>query len=87
MTRPDTNPNNSQVAQINKFLQTQLQAKGYKSITAVEAARWLDNTGLLTDSPSRPGRPLRELMRAKRITGQRQTPERPNGRWFVDKVK
>jgi hypothetical protein len=32
---------------------------------AVEAAHWLDAAGLLADSPSRPGLPLRNMLRRR----------------------
>jgi len=46
----------------------------------VEAATWLDRAGLLKDSTDRPGKALRELLRAGKILGQRQD---PNRRWFI----
>jgi hypothetical protein len=52
-------------------------------VTAVEAAGWLDEAGLLSDSPHRPGLPLRNLLREQRIRGQRQE---PNRRWFIDRT-
>jgi hypothetical protein len=57
---------------INAYVQEQLRIQGEGSVTAVEAARWLDNAGLLNDSASRPGLPLRNLMRDGLIKGQRQ---------------
>ena len=69
---------------INEFLQNQLKQKGLNTISANEAASWLDRAGLLKDSPTRPGKPLRDLLRAKKIIGGRQE---PNRRWFIDRVK
>lgn len=68
---------------INSHIQQQLRVRGQKSTTAVEAARWLDEAGLLKDSSSRPGKPLRDLLRANRVTGQRQE---MNSRWFIDRI-
>ena len=67
---------------INVYLQQQLRIRGLDSATAVEAARWLDEAGLLKDSPHRPGLPLRNLLRGGRILGQRQE---VNHRWFIDR--
>ena len=43
---------------------------------------WLNKTGLLKDSATRPGKPSRDLLRSKQIVGQRQE---ANKRWFIDK--
>lgn len=67
---------------INDHLQDQLRIRGRNEVTAVEAARWLDEAGLLKDSDHHPGLPLRNLLRANQIVGQRQE---ANGRWFIDK--
>lgn len=71
------------VAAINHFLQQQLRLRDRTEVAAVEAARWLDAAGLLADAKIRPGLPLRDLLRAGLITGQRQ---QPNRRWFIDSV-
>ncbi|MBE0448303.1 MAG: hypothetical protein IBX64_09445 [Actinobacteria bacterium] len=68
---------------INGFLQGRLRDWDKSEVTAVEAAQWLDNAKLLSDSDSRPGRPLRDLLRKGLIVGQRQE---LNGRWFIDRV-
>lgn len=52
-------------------------------VPAVEAAHWLDQAGLLRDSEIRHGLPLRNLLRAGLIVGQRQE---PNRRWFIDRA-
>ena len=49
-----------------------------------EAARWLDKAGLLTDRKG--GLPLRNLLRAGRIAGQQQRPDKKNGRWFIRRL-
>lgn len=71
-----------EIGSINRFLQLVLELKGDRSATAVEAARWLDCVGLLKDSESRPGKPLRDLLRDGKIQGQRQE---ANSRWFIDR--
>ncbi len=68
---------------IGTFLQDELRRRGALEVPAVEAASWLDQAGLLKDSKHRPGRPLRNLLRAGQIPGQRQE---ANGRWFVDRI-
>lgn len=71
------------VDMINSFIQAQLKERDMNEIAAVEAARWLDEAGLLPDSQDRPGKPLRDLMRQEQIAGQRQE---LNGRWFIDRL-
>lgn len=71
------------VRAINQFLQRELRRRERTEVAAVEAARWLDQAGLLADSKIRPGLPLRDLLRAESITGQRQE---ANRRWFIGRV-
>jgi hypothetical protein len=71
------------VEKINRYLQFLLQLKEQAWTSAVEAARWLDGVGFLKDSKSRPGKPLRDLLRAGKVTGQRHA---SNGRWFIDRI-
>lgn len=66
---------------INEHLQQTMKRKNLKEVTAVEAAEWLDEAGLLKDSVSRPGKPFRDILRDGKIQGQRQM---PNRRWFID---
>lgn len=68
---------------VSRHLQGELLKRSIQSVSAVEAARWLDRAGLLKDSAIRSGLPLRNLLREGRIAGQRQE---PNGRWFIDRV-
>ena len=70
-----------EVALINRFLQRELHVRGLKEVTAVEAAHWLDQAGMLRNSPTRSGILLRDLRRARKIRGQRQE---LNGRWFIE---
>lgn len=60
-------------AAISQYIQQQIRMKQLAQATAVEAAQWLDSAGILRNSPSRPGKPLRDLLRAKRITGVDRT--------------
>ena len=66
------------VRQINSFLQERLESEALLKVRAVEAARWLDAAGLLKDSDTRRGKPLRDLLRAGRIEGAYQE----SGRWW-----
>jgi len=68
---------------INKRIQQQLADNNLSEIDAVTAAEWLDEANILKDSPTRPGKNLRDLLRAQKITGQYQ---QANGRWFICKV-
>lgn len=73
----------TEVKTLNQFLQQELRRRERREVAAVEAAKWLDRAGLLTDSTVRPGLPLRDLLRAGLITGQRQE---PNRRWCINLV-
>jgi len=70
----------SKVDSINAFIQSELTKRGLTSVVAVEAAIWLDKAGLLKDSESRPGKPLRDLLRAGAINRAVQDSSR---RWVL----
>jgi TDG/mug DNA glycosylase family protein len=70
-------------AEIDAFLQVELVRRRLGEVTAVEAASWLDEAGLLSDSRHRPGLPLRKLLRAGRIRSGEQRPPRKHGNWFI----
>jgi excisionase family DNA binding protein len=72
---------------INGYLQGCLYDRDRHEVPAVEAACWLDDAGLLTDSESRPGLPLRNLLRAGQIMGADQRPARRNGRWYITRAQ
>ena len=71
------------VIRINTFIQERLESEGLLEVRAVEAAQWLDVAGLLNDSRSRPGKPLRDLLRAGLIGGAYQNPPQSHGRWYI----
>ncbi len=52
---------------IIKALDEYIVTTGKAYLTAVEAAAYLDKKGILKDSTTRPGKPLRELLRAGKI--------------------
>jgi double-stranded uracil-DNA glycosylase len=70
-------------AEFDRFLQAELVRRRLEEVTAVKAAGWLDESGLLPDSPSRPGLPLRKLLRAGRIRSGEQRPPQKHGNWFI----
>ena len=69
---------------INLHLQQRLELDWREEVRAVEAARWLDKAGLLPDRKG--GLPLRNLLRAGRIAGQQQRPDKKNGMWFIRRL-
>jgi hypothetical protein len=71
----------SSIAEINVALQTRACAHPDRRITAVEGGAELDRLGLLRDSPTRRGKPLRDLLRAGSIAHAYQEGDRF---WFID---
>ena len=69
---------------INLHLQERLERDWRDDVRAPEAARWLDDAGLLTDRKG--GLPLRNLLRAGRIAGQQQRPDKKDGTWFIRRL-
>ena len=74
------------VKRINECLQKFLNDKSHGEVTAVDAAKYLDEIGLLSDSRLRPGLPLRNLLREGRIVGADQRPPQAYGRWWIKRV-
>ena len=74
------------IERINKHLQSRLVAQCRQEVNAVEAARWLDEHGLLADRKDRPGMPLRRLLRGGLIDGAEQRPRKPYGRWRIHRT-
>jgi hypothetical protein len=60
-----------------------MKRRGLDEVSAVEAAQWLDKAGLLSDSETRPGLPLRQRLRRGEIGGVEQRPSVAYGRWYV----
>ena len=67
-------------AEINRFLVQKLESENINEVDAISAARWLHDEGLLKDSVHRRGLPLRKLLRADKIHGAHQY---PNRRWVI----
>ncbi len=84
--RHQREPRGSSIERINEYLQSRLLNLACVRVSAVEAAKWLDEASLLQDSSNRPGRPLRRLLRANRIVGQEQRPNQKNGRWWINRL-
>jgi len=70
-------------ARIFAYLQEYMRTSCLGELRAVPAAAILDRAGLLDDSQSRPGKPLRDLLRAGAIRGAYQVPNRPYGGWHI----
>lgn len=70
---------------IVKTIDDYLDKNNLSEITAVEANKVLEKVGLLNDSLSRAGLPLRNLLRAGRIptAEYRITPGKTRGFWFI----
>ena len=69
---------------INLYLQERLERDWLDEVRAVEAARWLAKEGLLPDRKK--GSPLRDLLRAGRIAGQEQRPNKKNASWIIRRL-
>lgn len=68
------------IIEMNNFIQQKLKELNKSEIGAVELARLLDEAGVLNDNKDRPGLPLRQYLRATKIKGGFQY---PNKRWVV----
>jgi hypothetical protein len=69
------------LASINVAIQRLACSRPDRSVTAVEAAAELDRLGILRDSATRPGKPLRDLLRGGHIDDAHQE----GGRfWFIE---
>tara|TARA_B100001167_G_C16697155_1_gene269854 strand:+ start:34 stop:699 length:666 start_codon:yes stop_codon:yes gene_type:complete len=73
----------SKVILVNNFIQTYLRNQDLATITPVEVARELDGAGILKDSKSRPGLPLRNLLRQGSIENAWQD---ESNRWHIDRI-
>jgi hypothetical protein len=68
--------------EINSYLQKRLKKEKLEKVQATEAARWLDEEGLLEDDPKRPGRILRKYL-GKEVLGARKE----KNRWLIYPVQ
>ena len=69
---------------INLYLQERLEREWREEVRAAEAAGWLGEAGLLPDRKK--GLPLRDLLRAGRIAGQEQRPNKKNASWWIRRL-
>ena len=69
---------------INLHLKERLERDGRDEVRAPEAARWLDEAGLLPDRNGAP--PLDELLAASRIAGLERRPDRKGGKWWIRRL-
>ena len=69
---------------INLHVQERLERDWREEVRATEAAGWLDEAGILRNYKN--GLPLRRLLRAGRIAGQQQLPDRENGSWWIRRL-
>ena len=69
---------------INLHLQERLERDWRDEVPAREAARWLHDAGLLHNYEN--DSLLLKLLRAGRIAGQQQRPNRKDGEWFIRRL-
>lgn len=77
----------SNLETINRFLQERLAFESTDEITENLAIKWLNDAGILADSATERGSPLRRLLRANKIIGQIKRPEKPGGKWFIRRIE
>jgi len=76
----------SDINKIIEFLDEYINNSKITHLTPVEANRLLDQAGLLNDSKSRPGKPLRTLLRKGLISHAYQPTDRGSN-WFIPHSK
>lgn len=76
----------SRIRAINEFVQERLRITSQQEIRAVDAAKLLDEAGILNDSPEKRGRNLRAYLRDGVIQGAEYHTGRPDGKWFITPV-
>jgi hypothetical protein len=72
------------IKKINEFIQAQMREKKIDQCGAIEASVWLERKGILRNDKSKPGRPLRVLLRKGMIKGAKIG---QGGRWVISRVK
>lgn len=63
---------------INRFIQEKLLDLSLEKVKLTDAAKWLDEEGLLKDNPNHPGSPLRNIIETK-IKGAKKD----KSRWYL----
>lgn len=72
----------TEVADLIAYLDQYLESEGRTTLLAVEAASVLDRAQILRDNPDRPGLPLRNLLRKRKIPHAYQTGGK-HTRWII----
>ena len=75
--------NNIDIGQIIKCIDEYLEKSGKEFTTPVEANKFLDEKDVLSDSDSRPGLPLRIILRSGVIPNAEQSTGGKYGRWRI----
>ena len=83
MARQSQNSGKTQVREIVKAIDDHLEKSGLEYVTPVEANAILENMDILPDNQSRPGLPLRVILRNGDIPHAYQSTGGKNGRWFI----
>lgn len=63
------NAMSASLCRINNFIQRKIKVNDFREISLITASNWLDNAGLLKDSDSSPGYPLRRHIHKGNIFG------------------
>jgi len=69
--------------EIIAFIDHYLEQSGEETIRPPEANKLLEKAGLLKDSATRPGKPLRRILRSWLIPHAFQDPPIKYGRWYI----
>lgn len=69
--------------EIIAFIDRYLEKSRDEEITPVDANKLLEKAGLLKDNATRPGKPLRRILRSGLIPHAYQLPPRKYGRWHI----
>ncbi len=68
---------------VHRCLQNHMRDRGLRELDPVTAGALLGSVRILRDSRTRPGLPLRNLLRAGLIPGAYQVPNTKYGRWHI----
>ena len=71
------------VERVIRCLDADLERKGKARLTAIEANELLSSEGILRDSKTKPGAPLRRVLRQGFLPHAYQEPDKPYGKWFI----
>jgi hypothetical protein len=77
-------PPDDRVEKINRAIQIRLKKLNLRGCTPIAASAWLETAGLLPPDESRPGRPLRVLLRRGLIKGAKQ--DTTSSKWEIRRI-